>query len=216
MLNFLKTAKQHTSAAVAEVAGVELRQLQSYRQVSGKFIGDVIRRGAVPWLPRGAGPSTWRAFGKNPLPVYVLELDTTQISASKLVGNKGLLHDIETALGGRARVQWKNHVGLGLIFDERRLEFPLKTPLPPPPGNNYLIPFGIDLKGKAVWRSLRETKNIVIAGSTQYGKTTGLRSWLTALTAQRGPEALQLALVDGKDFELAPFYENSPYLPAFI
>ena len=218
MLNFLNASKRNapvTDGANTAKASAELRKLQTYQRISGKFICDIIRQD-VPWLPRAAGPSTWRAYGKAPLPVYVLELDTTQVSASKLAGRRGLLHDIETALGGKIGVSWKNHIGLGLIFDERRLEFPPQTPLPPPPGKNYLIPFGIDLKGKAVWRSLRETKNIVIAGSTQYGKTSGLRSWLTALTAQHKPDTLQLALVDGKDFEFAPFYENSPYLPPFM
>ena len=212
MPDFLNASKQNTPVTT----GAEIRKLMSYRQISGKFISGVIRQENVPWLTRGAGPSTWRAYGKPALPVYVLELDTTRISASKLAGSRGLIHDIETALGGKIGVSWKNHIGLGLIFDERPLEFPPKTPLPAPPANNYLIPLGIDIRGRAVWRSIRETKNIVIAGSTQYGKTTGLRSWLAALTAQHEPETLQLALVDGKDFEFAPFYEHSPYLPSFM
>jgi hypothetical protein len=194
----------------------EIRKLRSYQQVSGKFIGDIIRQDNIPWLSRAAGPSTWRAYGKPALPVYVLELDTTQVSASRLVNNRGLLHDIQTALGGKVNVEWKNHVGLGLIFDGRQLRFPDKIPLPPPPESNYLIPFGADIKGKQIWRSIRETKNVVVAGSSQYGKTTGFRTWLTALTAQHGPDELKLALVDGKDFELTPFFEGSPYLPDFM
>jgi hypothetical protein len=149
-------------------------------------------------------------------PVYVWELDTTQVSAGRLLSHRHLLHDISTALGGGVRVHWKNHVGLGLVFDERPApRFPAQIPLPKPPGRNYLLPFGVDIHSQAVWRSLRETKNIVIAGGTQYGKTAGLRGWLTALTRQHSPDELRLAMVDGKDFEFVG-WEGSPYLANFM
>ncbi len=194
----------------------ETHRIQHYRVISEAHLRNVIKQDDIPWQAWFAGPSTWQAFGKGSLPVYVLELDTTQVSASKLVNHKGVIHDIETALGGQINVHWKNHIGLGLVFDERRLVFPEKIPLPNAPENNYLIPFGSDIKRKQVWRSIRHTKNIIISGTTQYGKTTGLQGWLNALIAQHTPSELKLALVDGKDFEFAPFYENSPYLPDFM
>lgn len=194
----------------------ETHRIQHYRVISEAHLRNVIKQDDIPWQAWFAGPSTWQAFGKGSLPVYVLELDTTQVSASKLVNHKGVIHDIETALGGQINVHWKNHIGLGLVFDERRLVFLERVPLPDAPENNYLIPFGADIKGKQVWRSIRHTKNIIISGTTQYGKTTGLRGWLNALIAQHTPSELKLALVDGKDFEFAPFYENSPYLPVFM
>lgn len=193
----------------------EMKKLTEYRQISDQMIRQALRRDHVPW--RGcAGPSTWQqVYNKPPYPVYTLEIDTRQISAGKLMNHPHLLHDISTALGG-TRVRWKNHIGLGLVFDERPApQFPDRIPLPKPPGKDYLIPLGVDLEGCGQWPSIRQTKNIVIAGSTQFGKITGLRSWLAALTAQHSPQNLQLALVDGKDFELVG-YEGSPWLPDFM
>ncbi len=192
----------------------ETYKLIHFRKTSDKFIEQVLGQ-PVPWLAC-AGPSTWQnVYGQSPDAVYVWEIDTTEVSAGKLMTHRHLLHDISTSLSG-IKVRWKNHVGLGLVFDERPdPTFPLTIALPDPPDNNYLIPLGTDIQGRAVWKSLRETKNIIVAGSTQYGKTTGFRVWLTALTQQHSPDELQLALVDGKDFELVAF-ENSPYLPDFM
>ncbi len=192
----------------------EMHKLIQFRTISDKFIEKALGQ-TVPWIAC-AGPSTWEGvYGKSPDSVYVWEVDTREVSAGKLMTHRHLLHDISTALGG-VKVHWKNHVGLGLVFDERPdPTFSDKILLPDPQNNDYLIPLGVDIYGRAVWKPLRETKNIVVAGSTQYGKTTGFRTWLTALTKQHSPAELQLALVDGKDFELVAF-ENSPYLPDFM
>ena len=169
----------------------------------------------VPWLSKAAGPSTWTAYGLGRLPVYVLELDVTRISPSQFVKNGDVLHDIETAarrvMGVDARVRWKNHKGLGLVFDERPKTFPDLIPLPAAPKADYLIPFGVDTEGRQYWRSLRDTQNILVAGMSRKGKTTGIRSWLRSLTEQHSPAELRLAVIDGKDYDLLDF-EGSPYL----
>ena len=118
----------------------DTQRLRELQDIAGKFIGEALGR-PVPWT-NCAGPSTWAGvYQREAKPVYVWELDTTQVSAGRLLSHRHLLHDISTALGGGVRVHWKNHVGLGLVFDERpALRFPAQIPLPEPPGRNYLLP----------------------------------------------------------------------------
>jgi len=98
----------------------ELSQVERIRLTAEPFLIKATKIDPVPWL-YAATPSTWEQYGKGRLPVYVLELDTTKLSAGKIVSDRHLLHDISTAMGG-ARVRWKNHVGLGLVYDERPVE----------------------------------------------------------------------------------------------
>ncbi|MCB0195996.1 MAG: DNA translocase FtsK, partial [Anaerolineae bacterium] len=188
----------------------EQARLMELRTISDKFISEAVGQ-PVPWLAC-AGPSTWQmVYGAEPVPVYVWELDTTAVSAGKLMSHRHLLHDISTALGG-IRVQWKNHVGLGLVFDERpEPAFPERPALPDPPEQNYLIPLGVDRSGKTYWRSLRELQNIILAGHTGSGKTTGLKTWLSALLRQHDPTTLRLVVIDGKDYEFVEL-EGCPHL----
>ena len=97
---------------------METRKLEYIRRITSPFVAKVARVELVPWLAC-AGPSTWAAYGKPALPVFVLELDTRQVSAGKLMKDKNLLHDIATALGGRFQVYWMNSIGLALVIDER-------------------------------------------------------------------------------------------------
>lgn len=114
----------------------EQTKIQRYLDVAETFIGKLYT--PVPWL-RVAGPTTWQLRGKAPDPVYLFELDPKKVSASRLVANTNLTHDIATALGGSVRVYFLNSVGIGLIFDERKpKEFPSLIPLPlTPPGEPY-------------------------------------------------------------------------------
>ena len=127
----------------------EIRTIERLQEIATPFVARAIKE-PPPWVAC-AGPSTWEIYGKSSVPVYVLELDTTRISAGRLVSDKHLLHDISTAAGGQFRLRWKNHLGLGLVFDAR-----------PEPKVNLL-------------EVLAKAERVLVVGDSDAGKTTLLQ-----------------------------------------
>ncbi len=79
--------------------------------------------------------------------------------------------------------------------------------------NNFLIPLGVDLNGRHYWKPISEMDHTRIVSTTQYGKTTLLRSWQVALCRQHSPDELRFVVIDGKKFELN--IDGSPWLADF-
>lgn len=150
---------------------VEQQKLKLYKATAEPFIAAALRMDRVPWVAC-AGPSTWRALESKDAPVYVWELDTRQVSASKLLGsNDKLAHDIEAALapfGLDVRVSIKNSVGLGILFDERPLA-------------------KIDLI-----EALSDVERCLIVGASNAGKTTLLQH----LVARRVAAGFEVIVID--------------------
>ena len=67
--------------------------------------------------------------------------------------------------------------------------------------------------GKAVSIDLAKMPHLLIAGATGSGKSVCINTLLASLLVTRGPEELQLLLIDPKRVELAP-YEGVPHLMA--
>lgn len=193
-------------------------KLQSYLEIIDNLASAKIGQ-AIPWTVF-ATPSTWESACGQETAVYVIAFDTHRLPASKLLGDKNLEHDIQTAIRERTRnknlrFRWANSDGAAAVVDERQLDFPDMISLPTPPAGGYMIPFGVDRIGQGRWESLLKTGHIITAGMTQWGKTTGFYSWLMALTMQHQPDELLLAIIDGKEFEFNKF-SGSPYLPDFM
>lgn len=193
-------------------------KLDSYFEVIDRIASGKIGK-PIPWTTF-ATPSTWLRIGGQAVDVYAIAFDTNKLPASVLLNDKRLEHDIQTALKERTknknlRFRWANSDGAAAVVDERRTDFPEIIPIPDPPAGGYMLPLGKNLMGNDRWESLLVTGSIIVAGMTRWGKTTGFFSWLLALIKQHGPGELQLAIVDGKEFEFNKF-NGSPYLPDFM
>jgi len=168
-----------------------------------------------------SGPVPWRswvlpAFFDLDVDAYAFEVDVKALQVKRIeaLHSKATIDDIVTRLGG-IKVGFVNSQGLMYLVKEQKLShlisFPARVDLPEPPGSNYLIPFGITKESEPVWRSLRETENIVVGGQTQYGKTTMFFAWYSALIKQHTPSELKIGIIDGKDFEFSSL-TGSPHL----
>ncbi len=142
------------------ITQAEQQRLTYYRGLAERFLG---RGKQIPWR-QCAGPTTWNAIGID-CPLYVWEVETHRMSASDLIANADkFIHDAETATGGQVKVFVKNHIGFGVVFDERGY----------PP---------IDILAE-----LRDNKYNRITGGTGAGKTT----LLAHLIEQEGWETIAL------------------------
>lgn len=152
-------------------AMVEQQKLKLYKATAETFITATLRIEQVPWVAC-AGPSTWRALQAKEAPVYLWEIDSRQVSASKLLGQHDkLAHDIEAALapfGLDVRVSIKNSVGLGIMFDERPV-------------------VKIDLID-----ALSDVERCLIVGASNAGKTTLLQH----LVADRLAAGFEVIVID--------------------
>lgn len=99
---------------------METVKIETLKQVISQELAKTAKLTKPP-IVSVAGPSAWEARGKGRLPVYVFELDPAKVNASALVGNRHILHNVSTTLGG-VRVYWKNSIGLCLVVDERPVE----------------------------------------------------------------------------------------------
>jgi hypothetical protein len=76
-----------------------------------------------------------------------------------------------------------------------------------PPGD-YMIGFGLSREGE-VWKPLEKLRHIIVAGSTDSGKSAFLRSLLYQLLKQPLPVELYLTDMEGLTFTV---FENAPQL----
>jgi len=68
-----------------------------------------------------------------------------------------------------------------------------------------MLPIGQDVNGKVVKTNLAEMPHLLIAGSTNSGKSVLLHSLITTLTTQMNDKDMQLVLIDPKRVELIAF-----------
>jgi DNA segregation ATPase FtsK/SpoIIIE, S-DNA-T family len=73
-----------------------------------------------------------------------------------------------------------------------------------------LIPLGLDVDGKVVATTLRDSPHMLIGGSTGSGKSVFLLSALATLMLNNAPETLRLVLIDPK--RGLSLFRDSPFL----
>ncbi|WP_269766523.1 DNA translocase FtsK, partial [Burkholderia ubonensis] len=71
--------------------------------------------------------------------------------------------------------------------------------------NKLMLYVGVDVTGQDVSFDLASTPHLLVAGATGMGKSVCLHSLLLSLLLRHKPETLQLALIDPKRVELAPY-----------
>ena len=76
------------------------------------------------------------------------------------------------------------------------------------PARDYVIGFGLSREGE-VWKPLEKLRHIIVAGSTDSGKSASLRSLLYQLLKQPLPVKLYLTDMEGLTFAA---FENAPQL----
>lgn len=71
--------------------------------------------------------------------------------------------------------------------------------------NKLMLYVGVDVIGQDVSFDLASTPHLLVGGATGMGKSVCLHSLLLSLLLKHKPETLQLALIDPKKVELAPY-----------
>jgi hypothetical protein len=147
--------------------------------------------------------------------VYALvEVDTRRlpprVTISKLV-HPNTLHHL-TAVVGKP-VKRLNTTGLTYCValkpqKKQRLPKMVELDLTHRPAGDYVIGFGLSREGE-VWKPLEKLRHIVVAGSTDSGKSAFLRSLLYQLCKSSGPVQLYLADMEGLTFAA---FEGIPQL----
>jgi len=79
--------------------------------------------------------------------------------------------------------------------------------------SNLLLALGKDVSGSCVFGDLKKMPHLLIAGSTNSGKSVCINTILMSLLYQNSPEDLKLILVDPKRVELS-LYDGIPHLLA--
>jgi len=77
--------------------------------------------------------------------------------------------------------------------------------------SNLTVVLGQDVSGKYIYADLGRMPHLLIAGTTQSGKSVCIHTLILSLLYQNSPEDLKLILVDPKRTEL-PFYKGIPHL----
>ncbi len=77
--------------------------------------------------------------------------------------------------------------------------------------NHLTVALGKDVNGNSVIAALERMPHLLVAGSTNTGKSVCINAILSALLFKNSPEDLQLILVDPKRVELS-FYNGIPHL----
>lgn len=75
----------------------------------------------------------------------------------------------------------------------------------------YLIPLGKDVGGNIIMAPFGDFPHLLVAGSTNSGKSVFIHTVLTSLIMRHDPRELRLMLIDPKRVELAQ-YNNIPHL----
>jgi DNA segregation ATPase FtsK/SpoIIIE-like protein len=144
----------------------------------------------------------------------LVEVDTRRlpprVSIPKLVHSETLHH--LTAVVGKP-VKRLNTTGLTYCValkprKKQRLRKRIELDLAHRPGGDYMIGFGLSRKGE-VWKPLEKLRHIVVAGSTDSGKSAFLRSLLYQLLRQPLPVELYLTDMEGLTFAA---FEGVPQL----
>jgi len=77
--------------------------------------------------------------------------------------------------------------------------------------SNLTLCVGKDIAGKAIYCSLEKMPHLLVAGSTNSGKSACLNSMIVSMIYKSSPQDLRLILIDPKRVEF-PFYKNLPHL----
>ena len=86
-----------------------------------------------------------------------------------------------------------------------------RTPVPPLADTMLPLNFGVDSEGKPFRDDLTKLPHLLIAGSTNGGKSVLLHSLIASLMLWRSPEQVQFVLSDTKNVEFGHFI-GSPHL----
>jgi hypothetical protein len=144
----------------------------------------------------------------------LVEVDTRRlpprVTISKLVHPETLHH--LTAVVGKP-VKRLNTTGLTYcvaLKPQRKQRLPrlVELDLTHRPTGDYVIGFGLSREGE-VWKPLEKLRHIVVAGSTDSGKSAFLRSLLYQLCKSSGPVELYLTDMEGLTFAA---FEGVPQL----
>ena len=149
----------------------------------------------------------------------VVRFEVAPPPGKKIGGLRSLAEDIEIALcGGRIRmeipVEGKPVAGIEVrkakasivrLKDMFLSEKFTHSKLPIP------IAFGVDLDGNKYIESLKSMPHLLVAGTTQSGKSVFLNTVLLSIIYKHSPEDVKLLLIDPKQVELTP-YEGIPHM----
>ncbi len=144
----------------------------------------------------------------------LVEVDTRRlpprVSIPKLV-HPDTLHHL-TAVVGKP-VKRLNTTGLTYCValkpqKKQRLPKMVELDITHRPARDYVIGFGLSREGE-VWKPLEKLRHIIVAGSTDSGKSAFLRSLLYQLLKQPLPVKLYLTDMEGLTFAA---FENAPQL----
>lgn len=148
----------------------------------------------------------------------------TQYSFKPAVGVKltritGLSNDLALALAAHpirieAPIPGKSLIGIEVpnksIATVRMKEL-LETPEFENRQSNLLLALGKDVSGSFIYADLKKMPHLMIAGSTNSGKSVCVNTILLSMIYQNSPEDLKLILVDPKRVELS-LYNGIPHL----
>ncbi|MEW6202804.1 MAG: DNA translocase FtsK [bacterium] len=148
---------------------------------------------------------------------FEIELEPgTKVSQLISLGN-----DIALSLAADARtirieapIPGKSAVGIE-VPNKERLMVPMRKVYMTPVFQNAKSPLafvlGQDIGGNPICADLIKMPHLLIAGSTNSGKSVCINSFITSIIARRYPEEIRFILIDMKRVELTP-YDGIPHL----
>lgn len=74
-----------------------------------------------------------------------------------------------------------------------------------------ILPMGMDINKKLVFRDLAKAPHLLVAGTTGGGKSVVVNGYIVSLMTRHTPASLQFLMIDPKMLELS-IYETSPFL----
>ncbi|WJH36846.1 DNA translocase FtsK [Paenibacillus sp. CC-CFT747] len=106
-----------------------------------------------------------------------------------------------------------NYVHIDLARPEKQSPklLPLLSHLRKPPGTGLYCPLGVTPDGRIEMEDVTKYPHMLVAGSTNSGKTMFLYSLIVGLTQIYTPEELQLVLIDPKQTDFV-FFNTLPHL----
>lgn len=136
--------------------------------------------------------------------------------------NKHVLENIQYGIGRPCR--WFQdsefnlflRVGLknSLLGIPRRVKW--ADVYPTLPEERFAVPVGVNEYSKLVYEDFRKWPHVLIAGSTNQGKSTLLLQWITTLLKRNTPKQLRFIFVDLKDGLEMDRFRNLPHTLKFV
>jgi len=137
------------------------------------------------------------------------------------IADEHVLRDLSVACGRPVRYKESVKSGAWLILERDSAACGIVNKLPfsdildnwpKSSSKSLLVPLGVGVNKKLIYRSLAEMPHALVGGATGSGKTRHLHAWHCALLLQNAPGKLRTAFVDLKGGTEANFYRGVPHL----